>query len=593
MLENKNKIPRTNREFLGYIDKTTSHIYMISEFIDNSIQSALDYKKDHINVNVIINMKEECIYIVDNACGIPYESRNVAIKNGKSELEQGESLNKFGVGMKMAAIWFGKRLTIYTKHINDNFAYSIKLDVDQLEGEDFYFTDIKNIDMSKESGFKFEYNSGTIIKIDKLHTNSVHSGRYESRMYKKGSKENGKALEEQLACRYARFIRKGMLSINLSYINKKGQEEMGNDNRSVDITQAMIPNPYISPYDKNDYEYSNGKNINSTREYKEIFGKLKEQYFNKLNENVGFEGLTYGDIFETFENQKELKFSCFIVLNDDKYKKFKIPFTFGFIGKNDIFLKYNGLSVYQDNRAIIAGPNTTQTNLTWMKYDKALSGKSHYVNNRFIGEIDLNDKKIFRVDNNKMGFHGTVKEDIEYVIEKTFKNNLSEIFRNFLELIFHKDEQVRSDKEIKTEIERFSKILNKNNTLENIDIEPEELTMIEPGTDDERTITSFIIKDKKDSDNIYSLTYNINNSEFEDDKKIFKIDNKFLDNRQLLVLNINKDFYGFKKGVKDEALLVLINPIVNLILCSLSDCKNNEERIEKIHNIVDMFHNVK
>ncbi|ASP28369.1 hypothetical protein SCORR_v1c05970 [Spiroplasma corruscae] len=592
MHENKNKIPRTNREFLGYIDKTTSHIYMISEFIDNSIQSALDYNQQHVNVNVIVNLKDEYMIIADDACGIPYDKRDIAIKNGKSEYEQGDSLNMFGVGMKMASIWFGKRLRIYTKHINDNFAYSLTLDVDELKDEDFYFTDVKNIDISKESGYKFDYKNGTIIKIDKLHLKSVHAGRYDAKMFRKGEKNTGKALEEQIACRYARFLRKGMLSINLSFINKKGNEEMSNG-KSIDITKAMIPNSFISSFGKNDYEYAPGKNINTTREYKERYNILKKAYENKLQDNVGFVGLTYGDIFEKFEKQEEFKFECKIALAENEYKNYKIPFIFGFIGKNDALLKYNGLSVYQDGRAIIAGPNSKLNTLTWLSFDKALSNKSYYINNRFIGEIELDDKKIFRVDNNKMGFHGTVKEDIEKNIISVFKSNLEPIFREMLELIFHKDEQVKSDKEIKQEIERFSEIVNKNKTLEKFDVIPKELTMIDPDNDDERTISSFSVRELETANTLYNLTYNINNTEFDNDNlRIFKVESSILDGVQLLILHVNKDFYGFKKGIKDESLLVLINPIINLILCSLSTCKSDKERLNKIFQIVEILHNV-
>lgn len=420
---------------------------MISEFIDNSVQSMLDFNKDSIRVNIIVNLQEEAIYIIDNAAGIPYENRRVAIKNGKDETEQGTSLNMFGVGMKMAAIWLGRRLTIYTKHINDDFAYSIKLDVDELQGEHFYFTDRKNIDITKESNVKFDYDSGTIIKIDKLHLNSIHKGRYDSRMFKKGKKSTGKSLEDQLACRYERFIRKGKLNINISFINEKGEEEMTQENKSVDITQAKIPNIFISSFNKNDYEYAEGKNISITSIYKKEYAKLKNEYMNKMDENTGFVGLTYRDIFNKFENQDEFVFNCFLQLKDIKYKNIQIPFRF--IGKQDSLLKYNGLSVYQDNRAIISGPNSSQNNLTWLTYNKALSGYSHYINNRFSGEIELNDKTVFRVDNNKIGFHGTVKEDIETEIEHIFKEKLSPLFSKMLELIFHKDNQARSDNEIK------------------------------------------------------------------------------------------------------------------------------------------------
>lgn len=95
--------------------------------------------------------------------------------------------------------------------------------------------------------------------------------------------------------------------------------------------------------------------------------------------------------------------------------------------------------------------------------------------------------------------------------------------------------------------------------------------MIEPGTKDERSTSSFLVKNKKNLDNKYTLTYIINDN-FEDDKTVFDIQANLLD---------------------DIQLLVLINPIINLIFCSLSDCETNEQRAEKIFNIVRMFHSEK
>ncbi|AUB31739.1 ATP-binding protein [Spiroplasma floricola] len=586
---NENEIPRTNREFLGYIDKTTSHIYMISEFIDNSIQSAIDNNFEYVEVKIIVNMLEKAIYIIDNAAGIAYKNRSIAIRNGKDESEQGNSLNMFGVGMKMAAIWFGKRLRIFTKSIEDDFPYMINLDIDKLKGKNFNFYDTKDINIKKESGIQFNYDHGTIIKIDKFHIDTVHSERYEKRMFNKGTKNEGKALEEQLACRYSRYIKKNFLSINMSYINEDGDEEMPNK-VPVEITKSKIPDMYIkNSKERQDYEFKVSDkekiNINKSKFYIKSMKEIKNAFADSWNNVIeGLEDITYGMIIEKFENQEELKFKTFFRLPYNYYENERIPFTFGFIGNNSSLLKYNGLTVYQDDRAIISGPNSEKSNLTWLSYPKALSDSSYKVTKRFIGEIDLNNKKIFRVDNNKMGFHGTVKEDIEKTLSDIFKNYLSPLFDKILDIIFYKNDQLLEDKLFQQEIDRFANEINKNKILENHSVITEELKIND--TDGERFRNGFIVVNEKEESAFKIVCHP--EGQFGNKHKLFKT--RALpceDNSILFVIVLNKEFYGFKNNLKDEHFSILFNPLIKLLMCELIKYKTNQEKNKRFKELIE------
>ncbi|AHI52761.1 ATP-binding protein [Spiroplasma culicicola] len=579
------EIPRSNREYLGYIDKTTDHIYMLSEFIDNSIQSAKDHKFKNVEVKICIDKKKGILYIRDDAGGIAFKNRGIAIKNGKDETEQGDTLNMFGVGMKMASIWFGRKMTFFTKSVEDDFSYSLTLDVDKLEHSDFKVEVQKNIDITSTSGIDFLHEHGTIVKIENFHLNGPHAGRYDKKMFVKGDKKDGKALEEQIACRFSRYLKNHFLRITFSYIDDKGLEQMDGTKPLV-ITESTIPNLYLSQKDKNDYEYLQGKNVKEATFYKKIMKEIYNKYESMFDNDIEFGDLTYRKIIETFENQEEFKFKTKIQL-DEKFNNIKIPFTFGYIKKESAFMKYTGLSVYQDDRAVISGPNTNKTKLTWLTFDKALSNKSVKVTLRFIGEIDLNNKSMFRVDNNKMGFHGTVKEDIEEIISRKFQKHLADLIDKLLDIILYKDEQHASDEAIRIENERFAKEINKHNILENCSVETENLNVHE--NDGERPVNSFKVLDKVTNEYKFNFIHYL--QDLDDQRRIFRA-NVEVDNTEgkyLYILFVNKKFVGFKPTMKDEDFSVLVNPIIKLIIHSLKDVKDHEARVEKFYNIVEVI----
>src|SRR3990172_2859396 len=88
--------------------------YALAEFVDNSIQSFLDYQEElkliegpdyRLKVTIDINLKDDGqITIRDNAAGIHYKDYVRAFRPAAIPLDQ-EGLCEFGMGMKSASCW--------------------------------------------------------------------------------------------------------------------------------------------------------------------------------------------------------------------------------------------------------------------------------------------------------------------------------------------------------------------------------------------------------------------------------------------------------------------------------------------------------
>jgi hypothetical protein len=98
----------------------------LSEYVDNSVQSYLDHKKQLLSIdakyiftiNIEVDQKRNQITIKDNAAGIDsknylraFEPANIPIDNTK--------LNEFGMGMKTASVWLANKWTVRTKALNE------------------------------------------------------------------------------------------------------------------------------------------------------------------------------------------------------------------------------------------------------------------------------------------------------------------------------------------------------------------------------------------------------------------------------------------------------------------------------------------
>lgn len=173
--------------------------FAIAEFVDNSLQSAIDYKPalieaDGNNYKLVVSIDLDPsdggrITIRDNAAGIhdadyPRAFRPAAIPPNRS------GLSEFGMGMKSAACWFAHRWTVRTSALGEPVERSIHFDIDKIVRDDIEELTIDTV--AAEPGYHFT----EIILYD---LNKIPQGN------------TIKKIREHLASIYRVFIRNGSL----------------------------------------------------------------------------------------------------------------------------------------------------------------------------------------------------------------------------------------------------------------------------------------------------------------------------------------------------------------------------------------------
>ena len=112
----------------------------IAEFIDNSTQNYFEHKQDIGNVTgsepaleieITHDAKAKTLTIVDNANGMNWEELERAIQLNRPPTDR-SGRSEFGMGLKMAACWFGSRWRVVTKRLGEDIEYDALVDVDRL-----------------------------------------------------------------------------------------------------------------------------------------------------------------------------------------------------------------------------------------------------------------------------------------------------------------------------------------------------------------------------------------------------------------------------------------------------------------------------
>lgn len=143
--------------------------HALSEFLDNSTQAAINFKKEldkafkkekeFLKVWINIDYDKKTISIEDNSIGMDEEELKNALKNGRpTKLSRGRS--KYGLGLKTASFWLGKDWSVETIKLGSGKKLTCHISEKNIaNGNDSIL--IKSEKTSKNS-------HGTIIKISAL-----------------------------------------------------------------------------------------------------------------------------------------------------------------------------------------------------------------------------------------------------------------------------------------------------------------------------------------------------------------------------------------------------------------------------------------
>lgn len=141
--------------------------YAIAEFVDNSTASFYKherslsfYHEDNLVVDIDYNPTEGYLRITDNAFGMEKEDfKRAILLNAKPENSDGR--NEFGMGLKTAASWFGKKWSVSSTMLGSTNRYYAEVDIPKLEREK-----LNDIDIVTNHASEKEH--GTIIEIRDL-----------------------------------------------------------------------------------------------------------------------------------------------------------------------------------------------------------------------------------------------------------------------------------------------------------------------------------------------------------------------------------------------------------------------------------------
>ena len=143
--------------------------FALGEFVDNSITSAMKYRRELVALNgsdYCLRVKidfppgEDVLTIEDNAAGISSVEMQRALRMGKAPQDISVGLSRHGVGMKAAAFWWGARLEILTYPIDEENGWKTIVDVSE-QGEMATHVHVEKIQRRKAG-------PGTIEKISGL-----------------------------------------------------------------------------------------------------------------------------------------------------------------------------------------------------------------------------------------------------------------------------------------------------------------------------------------------------------------------------------------------------------------------------------------
>ena len=113
----------------------------IAEFIDNSTQNYFEHKHDigrttgipsALEIEIIHEPKTKTLVIIDNANGMNWGELERAIQLNRPPANT-SGRSEFGMGLKMAACWFGSQWRVVTKRLGEAVEYDALIDVHRLE----------------------------------------------------------------------------------------------------------------------------------------------------------------------------------------------------------------------------------------------------------------------------------------------------------------------------------------------------------------------------------------------------------------------------------------------------------------------------
>ena len=175
--------------------------YALAEYVDNAIQSYIANKSKLIELNpdyqlrieIEINQNDDFIRIFDNAAGINYNNFLRAFEPANIPIDN-TGLSEYGMGMKIASIWFSDSYTVRSLFLEETVERSVHFDLKKVmddENEELIVSNNYNCN---------EQDHYTEIILRKLSNNAPGGAQL-------------KKVKDHLTSIYRNFLRSGELEL--------------------------------------------------------------------------------------------------------------------------------------------------------------------------------------------------------------------------------------------------------------------------------------------------------------------------------------------------------------------------------------------
>ena len=369
----KTSIYKTFKNY-SYTPKTA-----ISELFDNSTASFIQHwnelnKEDDefipcINLNfleITCGLKQEYeIWVTDNAFGIDKENINRVLQV-QNRPKNTNGRNEFGMGLKAAGFWFGDRIDIWTKSMDEKNAIRFEFDLDEVINSNESTIEkkfISNYEFMKYSGYEY----GTVVRFSK-----IPKGRRISKF------SDLLKIVEHLTNTYYKDINDYKLQIRITMQNVVLNEKTGNvkSNQVIDLNR-IYENPKINE------KFNSGKGVEE--QIKNIIDEFLIQDINEASVLSIKKPKFYLGKYENFTNDtlftKNLDFS--FIFNE---KEYRVTGVVGILDSKYTGRENGGFILLRRGRVIIGGSKKE-----YYRPKEILGNPSGFVYQRIFGELNLDN----------------------------------------------------------------------------------------------------------------------------------------------------------------------------------------------------------
>ena len=260
----------------------------ICDIVDNSIEPSVGSTFVRVETDGKSNEPMTKIRIIDNGCGMDFDTLVNAISIGDSEKDESPSNHgKYGTGLKSASLFIGKRFEIYTKQRDGKLLHAVYDISEELYVMCEDVTDEETIKSFKDS---VGGENGTIVEIskfdeDKISTRNVYSFT--------------KTLSDKLGLYYNKFIFSNECEFYVGKTKVHGIDPIGKNVDGADYV-VLMPETKITLDDGCEITvsaYKIGDVDKNNENLREVTKKHAGLYVYRNKRLIG-EGLNYGVLGE-------------------------------------------------------------------------------------------------------------------------------------------------------------------------------------------------------------------------------------------------------------------------------------------------------